>query len=224
MKTIRVIKISFNTPLKNSEILAFRGAIVDLVGRDHIIFHNHIEGNKFDYTYPLIQYQSKKNKAEIISIHHGTEEIHHLFLKNLGEIKIGKNPRPLFVENIKINQFNLGVNGTYHRYRLQNWLPLNESNYRRYQDLSDLSEKVEFLEKILIGNILSFAKGVSWKIQEKIEVKISDIPKVNKVRRKQQDLMAFTIEFKSNVLLPPDIGLGKSVSVGYGKIIKHSTL
>ncbi|MGM0944697.1 MAG: CRISPR-associated endonuclease Cas6 [Bacteroidota bacterium] len=220
MPFIRVVKISFNTPLRDSEIPAFRGAIVHLVGRDQVAFHNHLSGDKYAYGYPLIQYQSSQNRAEIVSIHQGTEDIHHLFSKNNGEIRIGETRRPLMVEHVKINRFNLHVNGSFYHYQIKDWLPFNEKNYREYQHLEDLAQKIQFLEKILIGNILSFAKGVQWMIQEKIELQLSDLPIAKKKRRKGQLLMAFDIKFKTNVLLPSDIGLGKSVSVGYGTVIK----
>ncbi|TFV94463.1 hypothetical protein E4S40_10605 [Algoriphagus kandeliae] len=220
MPVIRVVKISFNTPLKDSEIPAFRGAIVKLVGKDHLIFHNHLDSHRYHYRYPLIQYQSRRQKAEIVCVQNGTEEIHHLFSKNLGEIRIGEEKRPLFVEHVKINRFDLRVNGVMHYYKLKNWLPFNEKNIQEYSKLVGVAEKIEFLERILIGNILSFAKGINWMIQEKIEVVITNLPIQKMKRRKGQNLVSFDLEFKSNVLLPPDIGLGKSVSVGYGTLIK----
>ena len=43
-------------------------------------------------------------------------------------------------------------------YHIHNWLPLNSDNYKKYQNISILSERINFLEKILIGNILSLQK------------------------------------------------------------------
>ncbi|MFR6202919.1 MAG: CRISPR-associated endonuclease Cas6 [Bacteroides fragilis] len=38
-------------------------------------------------------------------------------------------------------------------YHIHNWLPLNSDNYKKYQNISILSERINFLEKILVGKI-----------------------------------------------------------------------
>lgn len=220
MPSIRIVKIEFDTPLKSSEIPAFRGAIVGLVGQDNILYHNHLEEKKFHYAYPLIQYQSVRGRAGLVSIHFGTEEIHRLFEKNMGMIRIGEETRSLQVENIKINRFSIGVREEKFSYRIKSWLPLNETNYQEYQSLTALAAQLAMLEKILVGNILSFAKGIGWTIEEKVELEITDLEKVYPVFRKGKSLLAFDLRFKSNVFLPSDVGLGKSVSVGFG-VVSH---
>ncbi|SDA64289.1 hypothetical protein SAMN03080617_01508 [Algoriphagus alkaliphilus] len=222
MPSVRVIKITFDTDLKPYEIPAFRGAIIDIVGREHVIFHNHLDKDKFHYAYPLVQYKSKRRKAEIVCIQDGVDEIHNFFIKNLGGIKIGTQSRSLLVENIKINRFNVDVRDALFSYKLRDWLALNEKNFPEYQKLEGISDKVVFLEKILTGNLLSFAKGIQWTVDKNIEVKLLTLPAFKPVKHKGQSLLSFDIEFKTNVFLPPDIGLGKGASVGFGTVIKSN--
>jgi hypothetical protein len=222
MPSVRVIKISFDTELKSFEIPAFRGAVIDIVGREHVIFHNHLDNDKFHYAYPLVQYKSRGRKAEIVCIQDGVDEIHNFFIKNLGGIKIGKDSRSLLVENIKINRFEVEVRDSLFSYKLKDWLALNEKNFPEYQKLEGISEKVIFLEKILTGNLLSFAKGIQWTVDKGIEVKLLNLPTFKPVRHKGQSLLSFDAEFKTNVFLPPDIGLGKGASVGFGTVIKSN--
>ena len=221
MPQIRVIKIVFDTELKDYEIPAFRGAIIDLVGRDHVVFHNHIGDDQFHYKYPVIQYKNQGKKACIVCIKDGVDEIHHFFQNNIGKIRIGNDARPLMVENVKINQFGLQVTGSLHVYTIRKWLPVNESNYSRFKSLEGLVSKIEFLEKVLVGNLLSMAKGLAWTVDKPIEVKITEINKQFLTRFKKSNLIAFDLEFKTNVCLPYDIGLGKGASSGYGTISKN---
>lgn len=220
MPLVRVVKVTFDTDLKSHEIPAFRGAIIGIVGREHVIFHNHLEKDKFHYAYPLVQYKSKGRKAEIVCIQDGVDEIHNFFTRNLGGIKIGNDPRSLLVENIKINRFDVDVRDTTFSYKLINWLALNEKNFPEYQKMEGLSDKIVFLEKILTGNLLSFAKGIQWTVDKPIEVKLTSLPNFRPVKHKGQSLLSFDIEFKTNVFLPLDIGLGKGASVGFGTVTK----
>lgn len=221
MPQIRVIKIVFDTEMKEYEIPAFRGAIIDLVGREHVVFHNHIGDEKFHYKYPVIQYKSQGKKACIVCIKDGVDEIHHFFQNNVGKIKIGNDARLLMVENIKINQFEVQVTESQHAYSIKKWLPVNEENYSRFKSLEGLVPKIQFLEKILVGNLLSMAKGLDWTVDKPIDVRILDIKKQFLTKFKKSNLIAFDLDFKTNVFLPYDIGLGKGASSGYGTISKN---
>jgi hypothetical protein len=220
MPNIRVIKIVFDTELKDFEIPAFRGAIIQTVGRDHVVFHNHIGDDRFHYKYPVIQYKSEGKKASIVCIKDGVDEIHHFFENNTGHIKIGNSERSLKVENVQINKFTIKVTEDFHRYKIKKWLPVNAENYMKYLSLEGLTEQVQFLENIMVGNILSMAKGLDWRVEEKITVKITNIGRQYLTKFKQSNLISFDLDFKTNVCLPYDIGLGKGISNGYGTLSK----
>lgn len=221
MPQIRVIKIVFDTAIKPYEVPAFRGAIIDVVGREHVVFHNHLGNEKLHYAYPLIQYKHEGRHAGIVCIEDGVDEIHHFFSKNTGAIRIGNHHRPLHVETVKINRFYVQVGEDYYSYRIRNWLPLNDKNFQQYQTMDGLQEKLVFLERILIGNVLSFGKGIGWTVDQPISVKIVNMPESRWIKHKGVNLMAMDIDFKINVCLPFDIGLGKGASVGFGTIQKR---
>jgi len=44
-------------------------------------------------------------------------------------------------------------------------MALNEENYAKYQQLEDM-EQQNFLKKIIIGNIITLAKGMNYTIPE----------------------------------------------------------
>ena len=112
------------------------------------------------------------------------------------------------------------INDHFITYRLLNWLPLNSKNYIEYQNLDSLLPRVQMLERVLIGNILSFLKGVGIHVDEQLKVLITDILGQRAATYKGVQLMTFDVEFKTNLTLPQDIGLGKNVSVGYGTLTR----
>jgi hypothetical protein len=79
-------------------------------------------------------------------------------------------------------------------------------------------EKLQFLERILTGNILSFAKGVTLNIDKSLNISIIRIIRGKQVSFKGVKLIALNVEFRSNFFLPNHIGLGKGVSLGFGTV------
>lgn len=117
-----------------------------------------------------------------------------------------------------VNQFNMNVwDKTFH-YNIKNWVALSSDNYKKYIAIQNELEKEAFLEKILIGNIISMAKGIKWQIDKEVKLKIVSIDDEHFVAFKENKLHAFNLSFKTNVFLPTGIGLGKSVSFGFGNI------
>jgi hypothetical protein len=185
---------------------------------NEILFHNHSENGNFRYGYPLIQYKVIKNRPVIIGINDGADLIVKYFL-DIDNIQLGnknfKNP----TGNLKIENEELKIaENERYIYEFQSpWLGLNQNNYKKYMQLEN---KNEFLKSKLVGNILSFAKGINWWIDKKIN--IDDFEFVEfKVNYKNRNLQGFKGRFITNIKLPNNIGLGKSVSKGFGRIERN---
>jgi uncharacterized protein YkvS len=166
----------------------------------------------------LVQYKSINNQPAILCLGEAVNEIYKLFNKPRWDINLMGNIHDLSIDKLDLYNFNLLVNSHVNRYRLLNWFSLNETNFRAYKELSNEIEKTQMLEKILVGNILSFAKGVDWRVEQEIMVRIQTVRKEKQLKYKETYLMAFDIDFSTNVLLPEFIGLGKGASHGYGMI------
>jgi hypothetical protein len=52
---VKLFVVAFDFKIEKKEIPTFRAAIIEKVGRENILFHNHL-GQDFRYGYPLIQY------------------------------------------------------------------------------------------------------------------------------------------------------------------------
>lgn len=216
--SLNILLLRFSNPIYTSEIPMFRGAIVKAVEQSGIdLFHNHTDEGLI-YRYPLIQYKRIHQKAAIVCIGEGTEAIGQFFSSCNFNVNIGDRHVELEVESIKANKTIVQVWDSPFCYTIRKWLPFNKENYEQYLKLESLAEKYAMLERLLIGNILSFAKGVGIHFEKQVECKITESSEPLSIVHKGVKLMGFDVAFKTNVSLPDFIGLGKGVSVGKGMV------
>ena len=222
MRKIKILNVRFNNELRNDEVGLFRGAVLaKLQEASSVLFHNHL-GTNFRYSYPLIQYKRQGGKASIVCLEEGTEAIGELFASSDFFFWIGRRTVRMEIASITARQVLVQLWDTLFVYRLNRWLPLNEENYRVYQTLEGLADRYVFLEKKLIGNILSFAKGMDIYFENRVVCKIVEVEEPYWVSYKGVRMMAFNLCFKSNISLPEGIGLGKGVSLGNGILHGYS--
>lgn len=218
MKIIRLLKVCFDTEIKSYEVEAFRGAVIAKAGNEHVLFHNHT-ADGFRYSYPLIQYKRIGGKPTIICIEKGVDEIHHFFENKDWKIKISGEEKDLKIQNLNVNQFTMQVWDKNFKYSLKNWLALNSENHKKYIELDGIIEKTQFLQSLLTGNIISFAKGIEWQIDKEVSIKILEITDTKILPYKKQKMQSFDLSFSTNVFLPNFIGIGKGVSMGFGTVL-----
>lgn len=219
IKKIRTLLVKFDNQVLNHEVSAFRGAVIEKVGRENLLFNHHLDDKKYLYRYPLIQYKSTHKKPAIFCLGEGVDEIHKLFNQASWGINLKGKKIDLSIDQLNLSSFTLNMGDKTSLYYIRNWLSLNERNYEKYMELSNELDKIEMLEKILIGNILAFAKGVAWNIESEIKLRITNIRKQKTTKYKGIPLLAFDVDFSTNVILPSYIGLGKGASHGYGVLM-----
>lgn len=202
-----------------SELPLFRGAILNKENSS-VLFHNHLEDGGFRYAYPLIQYKRIGGCAALICLGEGTESIGSFFASCDFHMKIGDREETFEIETVKANQIIVQTWDSTFRYTLRKWLPLNSENYKEYTALDGMIAKLQFLQHILVGNILSFCKGLDIHLEKEVTCEIIDMEEPRLVYYKGVKMMSFDIAFKSNISLPDFIGLGKGVSLGFGMVKK----
>ncbi len=107
------------------------------------------------------------------------------------------------------------------RFFLTPWLALNEKNYEKYQKYGTWAKKKELLEKILIGNIISMSKSLGYTVPETIKANIGNLKEVN-TSLKGNPMLGFLGTFSVNFEIPDYWGIGKSVSRGFGTVVRES--
>jgi len=218
MKKLRLLHVVFNTSIEAHEIAAFRGAIVEKVGPEHILFHNHLTDTEFIQNYPLIQYKRVGRKPSILCLEQGVDEMYRFFVNKEWNMKMAGRELNMSVSSLNLKEYTLRITRDMLKYRISNWLALNRDNYAEFDTINALTERIARLEQILTGNILSFAKGINWHIDEQIVLKLNDISKPKILSYKGVGLTGFDAEFTANIFLPNYLGLGKGVSHGFGTI------
>jgi hypothetical protein len=221
MKKIKYLQIQFKDEIAADELPKFRGAVIDAASRENILFHNHVDDN-YRYAYPLIQYKRIGKRPTMICLEEGTEQIHAFFSRPNSTLQLGDRVVPCQIERLLLNEVTMQARDKSFAYRIDRWLAIKDENYRSYLALETEAERKAFLERMLIGNIISMAKGLAWNIDKTVEVRIQHIERERKIRYKNTTLSAFDATFRCNVFLPDFIGLGKSSAMGYGVVRKAS--
>lgn len=178
------------------------------------ILHNH-KGDKFIYRYPKVQYKVIRNKPIIIGIEEGVNIITNIGM-NEDTFQIGDNILSSYENKISIKKEEFGCAEDYIEYKfLTPWIALNQNNISKYKN-SNFIEKEEILKKILIGNIISISKSLGYTVDRQLKCWI-DL-KEKRANMKGISHIAFSGRFKVNFYIPSYLGIGKSVSKGFGTI------
>ncbi len=210
-------KFYFKQPLRLYESRLLRSAILKRIEPYDVLYHNHInDGVRFEY--PLIQYKSINGKAAILYLGDGIESIHALFSKRPGKVWVRGREFNLEIERMESKLYRLYLTAEPLQYKIFNWLPLQDENYREYKRLTGDESRKTFLKNILKGNILAFAKGVDWHIDGELEVSRFRVSEPRWISYKNVKFLAFNAEFGLNAVLPAHIGLGKGAAHNYGVV------
>ncbi len=223
MKQLRLLAVSFDTRINPWDLPKFRGAIAQKVGIEHEWFHNHDNASGgYHHRYPLIQYKidtaGPHMRPMLLCIDACIEEAHRLFSQSDWTVRIGQQLHELRIARLEVDQAQLQVREAPVRYRLHKWRALNSEKFREWQALEGIAERAAFLEKLLAAHILSFARGVDWTLEDRFELKITQLLKEEWLSYKGVKVLAFTVEFLTNVVLPDYIGLGNGAGEGFGVV------
>lgn len=184
--------------------------------------HQHTENNKLIYRYPVVQYKVIDGKPLLIGIKGGVESLWKVF-DNMSELNLDNTTHEIFDKKSLLKQVHIGILDGQSTYSfLTPWLALNEKNYEKYQRLGTWAERKKLLESILIGNIISMSKSLGYSVPKPIIPSIEKIKSV-KTSLKGTPMIGFLGSFSVNFEIPNYWGIGKSVSRGFGAIIKISS-
>ncbi len=176
-------------------------------------FHHHDEN---PYRYPLIQYKRINNELMVLGINDYSKVVFEK-LSGLEEI-ILPNSR-VGIVSMEFSTITHRLTHDISQYEFQTpWIALNSKNYEKFKTINP-ELWYRFLENILIGNFLSTSKGMGIHIDQKLYVSIKKLRPTYVVAH-QNPFYSFYARFVTNLSLPDLIGIGNSVSKGFGVIKK----
>jgi len=190
----------------------FRKYIISEASKQEIklnYFHQRTDDNKFRPDYPLIQYRYTKKRFVILALGEAVQE----FMLFLGKYN------GIYTQNgLKQKLFSVGVWEKDFKFNIKRWIALNNDNEDEYNNITDLSGKISFLEKILKGQLVAFADGLGLKPEKQVQCKLINIDKLNLIHVNKHNTLCLDAVFSTNLLLPNHVGIGKAVSKGYGVV------
>jgi len=208
-----------NISLKSSQIHKFRGFIGRLF-QEHDLIHNHDpETGRVIYRYPLIQFKLIRRTPAIIAVtDRAVKLFSEIFLK-LDSIRIDDVRIPVFEKDLQVEDAEFGYTEETFMYEfISSWIGLNQKNYGRYMKSSDTEERNRILKRALIGNLLSMSKYFDHWLDREQKIRAEIRVKERQVNLKGKSMIGFSGVFKANFLIPDHLGIGKSVSRGFGAV------
>lgn len=183
--------------------------------QEYVLLHHHnLDG--LVYQYPLIQYKMLAGVPTVLGINEGAEVLVEIF-NEYDSLDLGSERYRICEKrgSYQVQEVEWTDYPVFYRF-LTPWIALNQENYRRYYGMKNSLELNTFLGKTLVGNLLSFSKTLGYTVPNTLVCDVSVKPV--KVSMKGVYLMGFTGLFRVNFKMPDLLGLGKSVSRGFGTV------
>ena len=184
---------------------------------EYALLHQHVT-DRLIYKYPLIQYKMLQGSPMVLGINEGAEVLKEIYDK-FDEIKLDENSYSILERSVTVKSEEFGCTEEIHSYRFVTpWLALSQENYPKYLDAS-WQERKELLRRILVGNILSASKGFGYVAKEHIRLEVGRMQDEICLLKGTQ-VTGIRGEFTTNFAIPEFVGLGKSVSRGFGAVTR----
>jgi hypothetical protein len=192
----------------------WRGAVASIF-RAETAFHGH-DGDRTVARYPEVHYRWVAGAPMLFAMGSAA----HLAMAHPwagATVRIGEQERRVVQVDWSVTAAQRALSRKLVRYELgAPWLALNQENHARYRTLRDSARRAE-LDRILVGNLLAMSKGFGW-FYANDETVYAAFEPAREVRCevKEVSLIGFEGSFVSNLDLPDDLALGRSVSLGFG--------
>jgi len=184
---------------------------------DYQLLHHH-SADKLIYDYPRVQYKVIDGQHLVIGIDEGVEVLKEIY-DQYESLRLGSMTYNVIGQEFGVKECELSVSDEYCVYTFKTpWLALNQANYQKFYACKNRMERLELLSRTLIGNILSISKSFGYTVPQRIEA-VVDV-NAAKTHLKGVSVIAFHGRFITNFEIPELLGIGKSVSRGYGAVQK----
>ncbi|MCB0562020.1 MAG: hypothetical protein KDD09_23875 [Phaeodactylibacter sp.] len=232
MQRLSLLRLTFETEINPWEVPAFQAAVADyLGGNPEGLFEPPgpagvpATGNRPAplFAYPLAQFKMRRNHTRwqplLLCLGAKVAQALKVF-QNIQDTKVMVNGRPysLNITEAKAYNFDCRAGEQPYSYNLFKYQALNPKNYRLYQQLDGEREKKQFLERLLVNHLLTFARAVGWELDFQLEVQNLHIMNEKPVSCGAIKYHCFDLNFRCPLLLPEFIGLGNAVAKGFGVV------
>lgn len=207
-------RLRLSRPVAPGEATLLRGYFGNVFD-DEVLVHHHRTDGSLHYDYPRVQFKVIDRTARLIGIADGGAVVQRLW-KEVDHARLGGEELPILEGSLgrRDEPFGETVEPVGYRF-VTPWLGLNQENHRKYETAESDAERQDLLGRVLIGNCLSFAKAFGHRVTRRLAPEISGL-RVRTCRLKGVPMIGFEGLFRVNFLIPAWLGIGKSVSRGFG--------
>jgi hypothetical protein len=179
--------------------------------------HHHRPDGSLVYDYPRVQFKVIDRTARLIGLADGGALVERLW-REVESARLGRDELPVLEATLLRRREPLGECAGPVEYRFVNpWLGLNQDNHARYERARSNAERLELLERVLVGNCLALAKAFGHWVEGRLTADARRL-RPRPVRFKGRPMVGFEGPFRVTFLLPAGVGIGKSVSRGFGTV------
>lgn len=221
---MRILTLTLSLPLHAGDIPAFRGGIVDLVGKEHELFHNHDntqeESDHYHWDYPLIQYTVRRGRATIIGLDAGADALQQILIPKLfGQLQFAGREYGFKGLQLKEHQHHWQLLEEPQLYGLFGWLALNQTNYADWKANTHPESRNAILNRALTGHLRVLAKAAGVEELDQVVGSVVQVDNQKRVTFHGTQFVRFHALINSTLALPFGLGLGRAVAFGFGEIL-----
>jgi len=203
-------------PVSPGEATLLRGYFGD-VFTDEMLVHHHRPDGSLHYDYPRVQFKVIERTARLIGIEEGGPVVERLW-REVDCALLGGEELPVLEGTLRRRVEPIGETPELVDYRLVTpWLGLNQENHRKYEASESDADRQHILGRVLVGNCLSLAKSFGHRVTCRLAGEVSGLT-LRTCRLKGVPMIGFVGTFRVNFLIPAWLGIGKSVSRGFGTV------
>jgi len=179
-----------------------------------------IDGSYRDqFLYPRVQVKILNEQIYVVGIAQGVDPILSLVDK-LGTMDFGNITFDVLGADVEVENDRFLPSNRMLRYKfLTPWIALNEANLMKYKQLFG-DDRLKFLTRLLSHNIVFLAREMDIELETKIYTQLNLESLYPKIVDDGQ-MGAFEGVFQTNFMLPNFLGVGNSITKGYGVFFSH---
>ncbi|MGB9176431.1 MAG: CRISPR-associated endonuclease Cas6 [Methanoregula sp.] len=170
----------------------------------------------FIHRYPVLQCKEVKGDLIVTGIGQGAGCLCQL-ARNETELGAGESRCRIPARDPAIRAELFGITEITRTYEfLTPYLALNQQNAKKFYDLDGKPRRDAFMQKLLTAHLTTLAKSLDYTITSPVscEAKV----RFRRERIHRENVMVFLGKFRTNLRIPDYLGIGQSVSQGYGTI------
>lgn len=174
------------------------------------------DASGFIHRYPVLQCKQVKSNLIVTGICQGADCLCQ-FTGDQTMLGAGESRCRITARDPAIRSELFGITDTPGTYEfLTPWLALNQQNAKKFYDLKGKPQRDAFMQKLLTAQLNTLAKSLDYNITVPItcEAKV----RFKRERIDRENVMVFLGKFRTNLSIPDYLGIGRSVSQGYGTI------